>query len=119
MTNPDIGPEQRLYRTMQDLLTTAAHEQLPEIPAARNAVTREDALDAVLQLAAIIDDTTQEERWPAAQGVHGAAMLMIIREYIKALPPELMPDGTDRATSDLTELAGTLRRQHGEAGVQG
>jgi hypothetical protein len=119
MTQPDVGPERRLYGMMQHLLTIAAHGRLPEGVPARNVVTRDDALDAVLQLAAVIDEATQAGRWPAGQGVHGAAMLIIIREYIQSLPPGPMPDGTDGVTADLAELVRMIRQQHGESGIQG
>jgi hypothetical protein len=119
MTQPDVGPEMRRYGMMQHLLTVAAQGRLPESAPDRHVVTRDDALDASLQHAAVIDEATQAGRWPAEQGVHGAAMLMIIREYIKSLPPGPMPDGTDGAADDLTELVKLIRQQHGESGVQG
>lgn len=78
----------------------------------------EDALDAVLQLAAVIDSATQAGLIPVERGVHGAAMLMVVREYIKSLPEGIGEDGTDGVTPDLAELVKALRQVGGEAGLQ-
>lgn len=120
MTQPDVGPEQRLYGMMQHLMILAANKRQPEIPPAREVVTRNDALDAALQVAAVIDEATQAGRIPAERGVHAAAMLMLIRDYIQPLPAAPGDDGeTDKVTPDLMELLRPLRRLGGESGVQG
>ena len=122
MTQPateDIGPSRRLYGMMQFLMTQAAAGNLPEPALPRGVVTIEDALDAVLQVAAVIDWATQEGLIPAERGVHGGAMLMIIREYIKSLPVGPLGDGTDGVGGDLAELVAVLRRTGGEFGLQG
>jgi len=119
MTQPDVGPEQRLYDMMQHLLILAANERRPDVPAARGVITRDDALDAVLQVAAVIDEATQAGHIPGDRGAHGAAMLMLVREYIQSLPAVPGDNGTDKVTPDLTELARLLRRLGGESGVQG
>lgn len=82
-------------------------------------VTRDDALDAVLQLAAVIDSAVQAGLVPAEHGVHGAAMLMLIRDYIQPLPAVPGDDDGDQVTPDLAELLRDLRRLGGESGVQG
>jgi len=83
-------------------------------------VTRDDALDAVLQVAAVIDEAAQVGRIPAERAAHGAAMLMLVRDYIQPLPAVPGPDGgPDKVTPDLAELAKLLRRLGGESGVQG
>jgi hypothetical protein len=120
MTQPDVDPERRLYGMMRQLLTLAANECRPEVPPARGVITRDDALDAVLQFAAVIDEATQAGRILIERGVHGAAMLMLIREYIQPLPALPGDDGvTDKVTPEFTELARLLRRLGGESGVQG
>ena len=82
-------------------------------------MTAEDALDAVLQVAAVIDSATQAGLIPAEQGMHGAAMLMVIREYIRSLPVGPTAAGGDGVTGDLTDLVKELRRIGGESGIQG
>jgi len=79
-----------------------------------------DALDAVLQLAAVIDQATEAARIPLEQGVHAAAMLMIVRDYIQPLPHVPGEDGTsDKVTPDLAQLVAALRRAGGSYGIQG
>lgn len=119
MTQPDVGPERRLYGMMQHLMMLAANERRPEVPQARGVITRDDALDAVLQLAAVIDEATQAGRLPAERGAHAGAMLMLVREYIQPLPAVREDGDTDKVTPDLAELARLLRRMGGESGVQG
>ena len=120
MAQQDVGPESRLYAMMQHLMTVAAHGRLPGPAPDRGVVTRDDALDAVLQLAAVIDHSTQSGAIPVERGQHAAAMLMIVREFIQTLPaPPPRADGSDPVTPDLEELVKELRRQGGTAGVQG
>jgi hypothetical protein len=75
------GADRRLYGMMQHLMTAYAQQQAPETPVSRGVVELQDALDAVIQLAAVIDEETQADRIPAARGQHAAAMLMLVREY--------------------------------------
>jgi hypothetical protein len=119
MTQPDVGAEQRLYAMMQHLMILATNERRPEVPPAREVVTGDDALDAVLQVAAVIDEATQAGRIPVERGVHAAAMLMLIRDYVRPLPAVPGDDVTDKVTLDLVELLRLLRRLGGESGVQG
>jgi len=117
---PDVGPGRRLYGMMQHLLTVAAHHELPEVAPARGIVTRDDALDAVLQVAAVIDEAAQAGHIPVERGMHGVSMLMLIREYIKPLPRVPGKNGMgDEVTPDLAELVALLRREGGAAGIQG
>ena len=115
----DIGPERRLYGMMQYLFTQAATGNLPQPAPPRGVVTVEDALDAVLQVAAVIDSATQAGLIPVEQGVHSGAMLMIIREYIRSLPAGIRGDGTDGVAGDLAELVRELRKAGEEYGIQG
>jgi hypothetical protein len=116
----DVGAGPRLYGMMQHLMMRSAHRQLPEIPPARGVVTLQDALDSVLQVAAVIDEATQAGQIPAHRGVHAGAMLMLIRDYIQPLPIGLADDGvTDHATADLAELVAALRQAREATGFQG
>jgi hypothetical protein len=87
MTQPDVGAERRLYGMMQHLMARMANQMPPEVPPERGVVTLQDALDAVMQVAAVIDEETQADRVPLERSVHAAAMLMVIRDYIQPLPP--------------------------------
>jgi hypothetical protein len=104
---------------MQFLMMQAAAGNVPDPAPPRDAVTVGDAIDAVLQLAAVIDWATQEGHIPVERGVHAGAMLMILRDYIKPLPIGPRADGTDRVGADLTELVRAIRQVGGERGLQG
>jgi hypothetical protein len=109
MTQPDSGPSWRLYGMMQYLMTQAAHGKQPEAAPDRGVVTGDDAVDAILHIAAVLDEAVQAGRIPLDRGVHAAAMLMVIRDYVRPLPAGISQDGTDRVPSDLAELVRILR----------
>lgn len=112
----DIG--QRLYGMMQYLMAAYAQQVPPEVPPSREVVQRQDALDAVLQLAAVIDEATQAGRIPVERGKHAASMLMIIRDFIQPLPRGLAEDGvTDNLTPDLQEIVTALRQAREDGGL--
>jgi hypothetical protein len=114
------GADGRLYGVMQDLMTAYARQQAPASPEPRGVVALQDALDAVIQLAAVIDEETQAGRIPAARGQHAAAMLMLVREYIQPLPPGLDADGvTDNLTTDLGGMVMALREARQATGYKG
>jgi hypothetical protein len=120
LAQPDVGPGRRQYGMMQHLMSVAAHHEMPEVPPERGIVNLEDALNAVLQLAAVIDWATQEGHIPPDKGVHAASMLMVVRDYIQPLPPGLAADGvTDEATADLDEMVKAIRQVAGDTGMQG
>ncbi len=114
------GADQRLYGMMQHLMAAYAHQQAPEKPAPRGVVERQDALDAVIQLAAVIDEAIEAGRVPPARGQHAAAMLMLVREYIQPLPRGLDADGvTDNLTTDLGSMVMALREARQATGYKG
>ena len=114
----DIG--QRLYGMMQYLMAAYAQQVPSEVPPPRNVVQLQDALDAALQLAAVIDEATQAGRIPVDRGKHAATMLMVVRDFIKPLPRGLTADGvTDHLTSDLEEIVAALRQAREDSGLAG
>jgi hypothetical protein len=120
MTEPDVGVEQRLYGMMQFLMASMAQHRDPERPAPRNVVELQDALDAVLQVAAVVDEAVQSGQLRRDRGVHAGAMLMLIRDYIQPLPQGRAAEAaTDLVTPDLEELVGYLRRVGQEMGMHG
>lgn len=120
MTEKQKAPlELRLYGMMQSLIGAYADRETPPSVPDRGAVEEQDALDAVMQLATVIDEFTQAGAIPQGRGVHAGAMLMLIRDYIKPLPAGPDSDGHDDLTDDLHELAGVLRRTRQEFGHQG
>ena len=120
MSEPDVGVEQRLYGMMQFLMASMAQGRDPKVPAPRDVVGLQDFLDAVLQLAAVIDEELQAGRIRRDRGVHAAAMLMLLRDYAQPLPLGLGADGeADLVTPDLRELVGYLRQAREETGMHG
>ena len=105
---------------MQYLLAAYAQQVTPEVPDARNVVQQQDALDAVVQLAAVIDEATQAGRIERERSKHAASMLMVIRDYIEPLPRGLAADGvTDNLTLDLEEIVAALRHARQDSGHTG
>jgi len=105
---------------MQHLMAAYAQQQAPERPNPRGVVELQDALDAVIQLAAVIDEATQAGQIPADRSQHAAAMLMLVREYIQPLPRGLEADGvTDNLTTDLGAMVMALREARLVTGHEG
>ena len=119
MSQPDNAAWERLYHMMEHLMVLAANQQQPDAPSPRDLVTREDARDAVLQIAAVIDEATKAGRIPVERGVHAAAMLMLVRDYIQPLEEVPGKNGADMVTPDLLEILKELRRASGGTGIQG
>ena len=111
MTQPDIGAERRLHGMMHRLLAHRAQRVPPEVPPPRGVVSLQDALDAVMRIATVIDEETQAGGLPPGRGAHAAAMLMLVHDHLQPLPRGLItPGGPDMVTPDLQELAEALRR---------
>lgn len=69
MSTPPADLGQRLYGMMQYHMAAYAQQVSPEVPSPRNVVQLQDALDAVLQLAAVIDEATQAKDWIIASAL--------------------------------------------------
>lgn len=95
----------RAVGLMRALATAYAEGEVPEGPD-RGIVGRRTAMDAVMQLVAVFDEEVEAERVPEAVGLQGMAMLMLIREYLLALPDP--QDDRELLTSDLSSLSELL-----------
>jgi len=112
--------ENRLYGMMQFLMKAAADQAEPMAPPARGVVTEQDALTAVLGLAAAIDAPAQSGQLSKSQAEHMAEMLMVIREFIRPLPVGTAGAGQpDLVTPDLEESVAAIRSASAESGVHG
>ena len=115
-----MAADERLYATMRRLLVVYAHRQASEIPGPRGVVQRQDALDAVIQIAAVIDEAVHTGAIPMARGMHAAAMLMVLREFVQPLPPDRDGDGcTDYLSDDLAMMVTALREARKATGQKG
>jgi hypothetical protein len=119
MSEPGTGAEQRLYGMMQLLMAHMAQQEPNEVSPWRGVVTEQDALDAILQVAAVIDQCAQSGQIPVAPGIHAGAMLMLIRDYIQPLPPGGGRHGRDPVTYDLEEMVAALREVRQFTGLHG
>lgn len=119
MSEPDAGTQARLYGVMQLLMSRMAQRVANEVPPWRGVVTQQDALDAVLQVAAVIDLATRSGQIPAAAGTHAGAMLMLVRDYVQPLPRGTETGSRDPVTADLDEIAAALREARDATGLQG
>jgi len=115
-----VAADERLYATMQALMVVYAHRQTSESPGPRGVVNHQDALDAVIQLAAVVDEAVQAGAIPVDRGMHAAAMLMVIREFVQPLPPVWDGDGcTDYLNDDLATMVTALREARQATGHKG
>ncbi len=114
MTEPQADLGMRLYGMMQFLLSKFADQGEMHVPPARDVVSKQDALDAVVLLAAAVDEPAQRGDTPVEAAKHMASLLMVIRDYIEPLPPGEGPDGRDMATEDLAEMVSGIRTAKGD-----
>lgn len=112
MPAEEISPQQRLYGAMQMLVRYCANaEPLPEAEP-RGVVGREDAQDALFQLAAVIDEAAQAGGIERERAFWAGAMVMLIQECVQPLPPTGGPDGQDLYGEDLQTIVDALRQVH-------
>ena len=98
----------RALGMMQALAEAYADGGVPDGPQ-RGIVGRRTAMDAVMQLFAVIDEEIEAERMPEESALHAMAMLMLLREYVLPLPD---PPGDEQLLSeDLSTLAQMLDDQ--------
>ena len=115
-----VAADERLYATMRRLMAVYARRQAAEIPGPRGVVNRQDALDAVIQLAAVVDEAVQAGAIPVDRAMHAAAMLMVFREFVQPLPPDWDGDGcTDYLVDDLAMMVTALREARQATGYKG
>ena len=95
----------RAVELMRALAAAYAEGDVPEGPD-RGIVGRRTAMDAVMQLVAVLDEECEAERVPEDVGLQAMAMLMLIREHLLSLPDP--PGDEDLLTSDLESLSELL-----------
>jgi hypothetical protein len=95
----------RALNMMQALAEAYGDGGIPEGPQ-RGIVGRRTAMDAVMQLYALLEDELEEGRLSEEGALHGMAMLMLLREYVLPLPDP--PGDEDLLAEDIRTLAGML-----------
>ncbi len=96
---------ERALELMQALAAAYADGDVPEGPS-RGIVGRRTAMDAVMQIYAVLEELLVDERIEDEVGLHAMSMLMLLREYVLALPDP--PGDEERLRSDLTDLTRML-----------
>lgn len=110
MTAPDPSGHQRLYGAMQMLMRYHANaEPLPE-GESRGIVSRADAQEALIQLAAVIDESAQAGGIPVERACWAAAMVMVLQECVHPLPAPYSPRSADPLAEDLLEVVTAMRQ---------
>jgi hypothetical protein len=99
----------RLYGAAQQLLISRMHGSETPPAAARGLVTEQDAVDAALLLFAVIEEQVRGSRIALETAARMAALLMLIRDHVRPLPPGIAEDGTDLLTRDLAEMVEVVR----------
>ena len=96
---------------MRDLIIVRVHETEAPSAAARNIVTEEDALEAILYLAMTLDEAMNEGELSPGRLENAAAHLMVVREFIRPLPDVDEPElGQVPVGLDLNTLVQALRQ---------
>lgn len=108
MTSP-VPLDGRLYGAAERLLLAFA--QGAETPSAdrRGVVQEQDAVDAAVMLFATIHEQVQASRIRPEVGTRMAALLMLVRDFIRPLPASITADGPDLLTADLAEMTEVVR----------
>jgi len=74
---------------------------------ARGIIERQDALDAIAQLAALVDETYNAGLISRDKASFGMLLLMVLQEYVSPLPDA--GDSEANLRADLTEAVDALR----------
>lgn len=104
-----IPLDRRLYGIAQQLMIAMVSGREPEPGPRRDVVSEQDAVDAALLLLAAIQEQLQANRIRTDAANRMIALLMLVRDYVRPLPPGIAADGTDRFTSDLAEMVEVVR----------
>lgn len=78
----------------------------------RDVVQEQDVADAVLQIAAAVDEWLQSGTVRPDRALHVMFMLMVIRDFAVPLPPGAPSNEDDPVTSDLRTAVQLLRETH-------
>lgn len=114
--NTQVSPGQRALGMWQALLGHHAEGLNPESGTQRGIVQQQDATEALLQTALVIDALLQGESLEQAQLLHAMHMLMAARDYVQPLLTS--PVGSeDTLRSDLALAVEVIRAGRQEVGV--
>jgi hypothetical protein len=106
---PFAALDQRLSGAAKQLILSelSGTTSAPSVP--RELVQEQDAVDALLLAFAAIQEQVQASRMAPEAGARLAALLMLVRDFVRPLPPGIAPDGNDLLTVDLAEMLKAVR----------
>jgi len=101
--------DQRMYGAAKRLLLARLGGADEKPAAQRCLVTEQDAVDATLLLVAAIQEQLLAGRIPRGSATRMCALLMLIRDHIRPLPPGIAADGTDLLSKDIAAMVQVVR----------
>lgn len=114
-----MGCVERLYGLMQTLMSARiGGDVLWHTSPARDIVTQVDAADAIVQVAAAIDEALHEQQVNPQRMAFAGAALMVVREYVRPLPAVSSDRSDDAVGDDLRQMVKDLREAYGYPGDQ-
>ncbi len=104
----------RLYgAAQQQLVVDFLKDESAQAGVTRDFVTKQVAQDAITHAFLAVDRQVQEQGMDRTVGAHIAAMLLVARQYITPLAPDLAADGvTDRLSEDLQTIVDAIYLGH-------
>jgi len=108
MTSP-VPLDGRLQGAGQRLVIAFLQGIEPPPAGPRDVVQEQDAVDAVVMVLATIQEQLQACQIRPEVGSRMAALLMLVRDFIRPLPAAATADGRDLLTADLAEMVDVVR----------
>jgi hypothetical protein len=106
----DIGAVRRLHGMMQTLLAERLGSLPVEPHGPREIVTEPDAIEAMFQLSAVLDETEATGLVVTERLVWASALLMVILDYVRPLPHAgSAGNNNDAVGEDVQEMVDALR----------
>ena len=108
----DAGSQLRLYGMLEHLLRDQTRSSTPQARERSEViVTKSDALYALVALAGAIDEPAQRGALTGDEAAHAGALVMVVREYIEALPSAGALE--DLLSDDLRDVVASIRDEYG------
>ena len=108
MTSP-VPLDGRLQGAGQRLVIAFLQGIEPPPAGPRDVVQEQDAVDAVVMVLATIQEQLYACQIRPEVGSRMAALLMLVRDFIRPLPAAATADGRDLLTADLAEMVDVVR----------
>ena len=108
MTSP-VPLDSRLHGAGRRLVIAFLDGIDPPPASRRDVVDEQDAADAVVMVLATIEEQLQASRIRPEVASRMAALLMLVRDFVRPIPAGTTVDGDELLTADLAEMVGVVR----------